>query len=135
MELDLKEIPELTVRLDQLIYQYGPDQFSKDNPHAFIYFITIENGSSQTVKLLGRKWVLEYEDGSTNVIEGEGIVGKTPTLGPGESFSYNSFHLSDQNALAKGSFFGLNENNQAIFTRIPPMNIHLPSDLSENEFL
>ena len=86
MGLKATEVPKLTVNLDQLIYKYSLDQFPADAPHAFVYFLTIENGSNSTIRLLGRKWILEYQDGSTRVIEGEGIVGKTPTLAPGESF-------------------------------------------------
>jgi ApaG protein len=128
METDLIEIPELRVHLDRLVYQYSPEDFSSDTPHAFIYFLTINNHSSRTITLFGRKWILEYADGSTRVIEGDGIVGKTPTLAPNESFSYNSFHLSGQSALALGSFFGIDENGHRVFTRIPPMDLHLPPD-------
>ncbi|MCZ6674917.1 MAG: ApaG domain [Verrucomicrobia bacterium] len=133
MGLKAREVPKLKVYLDQLIYQFAPEQFPGDSPHVFVYFLTIENGSSNTIQLLGRKWILEYQDGSTRVIEGDGIVGKTPTLAPGESFSYNSFHLSDQNALAMGSFFGVDENQRPVFTRIPAMDLHLPPDLPKEE--
>ena len=126
------ELPELRVHLDQLIYRYDPEQFSEDTPHAFVYFLTIENETPHTVHLLARKWILEYQDGTTRVIEGDGIVGKKPTLAPGEQFSYNSFHLSDQSALAMGSFFGRDENDRPIFTRTPPMDLHLPPDLPDD---
>jgi ApaG protein len=135
MGLDPEEVRGLQVHLDQLIYQYDPEQFSEDKPHVFIYFLTIENQSNHTIHLIGRKWILDYEDGSTQVIEGDGIVGKTPTLPPGESFSYNSFHLSDQSALAMGSFFGFDENDRRIVTRTPPMELHLPPDIPGNKFV
>lgn len=129
MSNDAIELPGLTVHLDQLIYQNDPEHFPEKTPHAFVYFLTIQNESTHTVHLFGRKWILEYHDGSTRVIEGDGIVGKKPSLPPGESFSYNSFHLSDQSALAMGSFFGRDENDRRIFTRIPPMDLHLPPDI------
>ena len=129
------EVPGLKVNLDQLVYQYDPEQFSEETPHGFVYFLTIHNGSNLKIQFQGRKWILDYEDGSTRVIEGDGIVGKTPTLAPGESFSYNSFHLSDQNALAMGSFFGVDENDRRVFTRTPPMDLHLPPDSKGNEIV
>lgn len=132
MDSTAAELPGLSVQLDQLIYRHDPDQFSGDTPHAFIYFLTIKNETNHTVHLFGRKWILEYSDGSTRVIEGDGIVGKKPTIGPGDHFSYNSFHLSDQSALAMGSFFGRDENDRPIFTRTPPMDLHLPPDLPDN---
>ena len=135
MAIQSVEVSGLKVTLDQLVYQYDPDQFSEETPHAFVYFLTIENGSSHTIQFLGRKWILDYEDGSTKVIEGDGIVGKTPTLAPGESFSYNSFHLSDQSALAMGSFFGIDENDRRVFTRTPPMDLHLPPEIPGKEIV
>lgn len=129
MSIEAIELPGLTVQLDQLIYKWAPEAFPEETPHAFVYFLTIRNESMHTVHLYGRKWILEYHDGSTRVIEGDGIVGKKPSLAPGEKFSYNSFHLSDQSALAMGSFFGRDENSRSIFTRTPPMDLHLPPDI------
>lgn len=126
---DAIELPGLKVHLDQLVYKHDPDRFSDETPHAFVYFLTIENDTDHTIQFLGRKWILEYNDGSTRVIEGDGIVGKRPVLEPGEIFSYNSFHLSGQSAIAMGSFFGLDEQEQRIVTRTPPMDLHLPSDI------
>lgn len=129
MALNAVELAGLKVHLDQLVYRHDPDQFSEATPHAFVYFLTIANETEHTIHLYGRKWILDYQDGSTRVIEGDGIVGEQPTLSPGESFSYNSFHLSDQSALAMGSFFGRDENNRCVFTRTPPMDLHLPPDI------
>lgn len=129
MSSEVIELPGLKVHLDQLVYRYDPDQFSEETPHVFVYFLTIENETEHTIHLYGRKWILEYQDGSTKVIEGDGIVGKKPTIVPGGHFSYNSFHLSDQSALAMGSFFGRDENDRRIFTRTPPMDLHLPPEI------
>ena len=135
MGLELVEEPGLQVRLDQLVYQFAPDEFSEETPHAFIYFLTIENRSPFTVQFFGRKWILDYEDGTTRVIEGDGIVGKNPTLKPGEHFSYNSFHLSNQSALAMGSFFGNDENDRSVYTRTPPMDLRIPKDAQQSDFV
>ncbi len=123
MEPNPKEILELTVKLDQLIYQYDPVRYSTKTPHAFIYYLTIENNSQTRVILTGRKWIVEYEDGETQVIEGDQIVGKSPTLYPGDSFSYNSFHLTDRDAMAFGSFHGIDEHGNKVFTRIPAFEL------------
>jgi len=79
-------IPGLTARLDKLVHHHGGVSLPEDKPHAFVYYITIRNGSDRTVTLLGRKWVIEYGDGSSQVIEGDKIVGETPRLAPGRSF-------------------------------------------------
>jgi len=41
--------------------------------------------------------------GEITAVEGDGVVGQTPTIPPGDSFSYNSFHLFDtRTAVRKG---------------------------------
>jgi len=78
--------------------------------HAFVYFITIRNGSERVITLLGRKWVIDHVDGTRLVVEGDKIVGETPRLAPGEQFSYNSYHVTGCDAGACGSFHGVRRN-------------------------
>ncbi len=120
------ELEGLEVNIDQVLYQYGKPGVPADTPHVFIYFLTIQNNSDQTVTLLGRKWVIENSDGTQLVIEGDKIVGETPTLLPGESFSYNSFHLADQNSRAFGSFHGVDGAKQKIHVQIPSFAMIIP---------
>jgi len=120
-------IPGLTAQLDKLIYHHGGICAPPDKRHAFIYYITIQNGSPHTITLLGRKWVLEYEDGRRAVIEGDRIVGETPRLVPGEAFSYNSYHLTNENAQVHGSFHGVDETGARIHVILPAFAMAIPS--------
>src|SRR5258708_34102827 len=113
------ELPGLRVELDKLVYRHGGEQLPADRPHAFIYFLTIRNDSDRTVTLLGRKWVIENADGTQLVVEGDKIVGETPTLLPGEQFSYNSYHVGAGNARAYATFHGLDDDGSRIYVRIP----------------
>ena len=97
-----QELPGLTARLDKLVHHHGGVSLPEDKPHAFVYYITIRNGSDRTVTLLGRKWVIEHGDGTRQVIEGDKIVGETPRLAPGEEFSYNSHHVTGCDARVLG---------------------------------
>jgi ApaG protein len=121
-----QEIPGLTAQLDKLSYHHGGVSLPADKPHAFVYYITISNGSERTVTLLGRKWVIEQEDGKRLVIEGDKIVGETPRLPPGESFSYNSYHVTGINARAWGSFHGMDEEGTRIHVLLAPFDIIVP---------
>ena len=85
----IAELTELKVTVDDVLYMPSLEAPS-DRPHPFVYFISIENLSDRVVTLKARKWVVEESDGDTIVVEGQGIVGKTPRLEPGNSFSYNS---------------------------------------------
>lgn len=118
------ELPGLTAHLDRLCYHYGV--FPPERPHAFVYFITLRNGSDRTVTLLGRKWVIRNEDGTHLVVEGDRIVGETPRLAPGEHFSYNSQHLTASNARVEGSFHGVDDAGQKIFVRLAPFDLVIP---------
>ncbi len=121
-------LPGLTARLDKLVYHHGGKSLPEDRPHAFVYFITIHNGSDRTVTLLGRKWVIQREDGTHEVLEGDRIVGETPRLPPGEHFSYNSYHVTAVNAQAKGCFHGIDESGARIHVSLPTFALVIPEN-------
>ncbi|MCY4031436.1 MAG: Co2+/Mg2+ efflux protein ApaG [Hyphomicrobiales bacterium] len=54
------------------------------------YHITIENQSSQRIRLRRRHWRIVDEHGHCRTVDGEGVVGECPTLDPGVRFSYSS---------------------------------------------
>jgi len=92
--------------VDQVVYM--PSLHSPpDKPHPFLYYITIYNESDKTIQVFGRKWIVTESDGETVVVEGSGVIGETPTLKPGESFSYNSYHVVARSAEAEGALYGL----------------------------
>ena len=60
------------------------------NQWVFDYTVTISNERTDTVQLVSRHWIIT--DGSNNVqeVRGLGVIGRQPTLAPGESFEYSS---------------------------------------------
>ena len=124
-------LPGLTACLDGLRYHHGGASLPPDTPHAFVYFITIRNGSDRTVTLLGRKWVVQHVDGRSLVVEGDRIVGETPRLAPGEAFSYNSFHVTGCDATAFGSFHGRDEAGNLVHVILPPFTLEIPRSPAE----
>lgn len=69
---------------------YAPQSDPKHNHYFFVYEITITNKSDYTVKLLKRHWDITDGFGDKREVDGDGVVGETPTVEPGDSFSYNS---------------------------------------------
>ena len=68
----------LRVTVDRVIY--NPDaRTPADRPHCFIYVITIHNGTEHAVTIKGRKWVVTNDSGEVTALEGDGVVGQTPT--------------------------------------------------------
>lgn len=57
----------------------------------FEYLVTITNEGAEPVTLRHRHWRIVDGDGEAREIDGEGVVGKQPTLAPGERFEYQSF--------------------------------------------
>ena len=57
---------------------------------AFGYKITIENQSKDSVQLTSRFWKIKDALNRTEIVEGEGVIGKKPVLKPGESHTYKS---------------------------------------------
>jgi len=60
------------------------------NEFFFTYHIQIENCSDQTVQLLSRRWLIKDSNGQNRMVEGEGVVGEQPILGPGQVYEYYS---------------------------------------------
>jgi ApaG protein len=56
----------------------------------WVYHIRIENGRDETIQLLTRHWRITDARGMINMVDGEGVVGETPILRPGESHDYVS---------------------------------------------
>lgn len=100
-----------------------------DQPHPFIYYITIRNLSGTTLTVKGRKWVVRAEDGTTNAMEGDGVVGCFPRLEPGEEFSYNSYHTTAGRAVAEGAYLAITEEGEAVLAKIPPFELNPPQDV------
>ena len=120
------ELPGLRVTVDEV--RHEPDaQTPPDKPHAFAYFISIHNDGDVTVTIRARKWVVTNARGELTVVEGDGVVGQTPRLGPGESFNYNSYHLLDTDwAVAEGGYFGVDEQGRRVAVRIPKFRMQVP---------
>lgn len=57
---------------------------------AYGYKITIENQSKDSVQLMQRHWNIKDSLNHTEIVDGEGVIGKKPVLKPGESHTYTS---------------------------------------------
>lgn len=76
------------------------------NEFLFTYRITIENNGSKTVQLLKRVWHVTNSLGSTQMIEGEGVIGKRPIIEPNNYHQYISgVHLKTEIGKMTGTYF------------------------------
>lgn len=71
---------------------YLPNEsFPAQQKFVHAYRITIDNLSGDTVQLLRRHWYILESNGIKREVEGEGVIGQQPVLGPGESHQYTSW--------------------------------------------
>ncbi len=67
------------------------DQSQPDERHyLWAYRVRIENHGTDTVRLLGRSWLITDATGHVEKVQGEGVVGEQPELSPDEAFEYTS---------------------------------------------
>ena len=57
----------------------------------FAYHVRITNEGARVIQLVSRRWVITDAGGNQEIVEGPGVVGEQPILGPGESHEYTSF--------------------------------------------
>ena len=71
--------------------QFLPDQSNPDeSEYVWAYRVQIENHGVTPVQLVSRTWRITDATGRVLVVQGEGVVGEQPVLGPGEAFEYTS---------------------------------------------
>src|SRR5262245_45242200 len=63
----------------------------RDSYYVFAYEVTIANEGTAPAQLLTRHWIITDGHGKVEEVVGDGVVGETPYLEPGESYTYTSF--------------------------------------------
>ena len=127
---DFEYIDGVRVVVDQVVYM--PSLHSPpDKPYPFLYYITIYNESDREIQIFGRKWIVTESDDQMVVVEGSGVIGETPTLNPGENFSYNSYHVVARSGEAEGALYGVSRNkfgeNRRFVVAIPEFKLQCPN--------
>lgn len=59
--------------------------------YVFAYFVRIENVGGQAAQLVSRRWLIHDSAGEDTEVQGEGVVGEQPSIGPGKVHEYQSF--------------------------------------------
>ncbi|MDB0026903.1 Co2+/Mg2+ efflux protein ApaG [Polaribacter sp.] len=75
--------------------------------YSFSYAITIENKSNETVQLTDRYWEIFDSLNQIEVVAGEGVVGQSPILKPGEKYTYSSGCFLTSNMGAMRGFYSM----------------------------
>src|SRR5262249_50824656 len=57
----------------------------------FAYHVRIENVAARSARLISRHWLIHDGIGEDIEVEGEGVVGEQPLIGPGKVHEYQSY--------------------------------------------
>lgn len=95
------------------------------------YTVDVENESERTWTIIRRHWEIVDAMGRLQEVDGEGVIGQTPTLGPGERFSYTSgAPLSAPSGMMRGTYDLVNDEGGELVARIPAFSLDSPYDTS-----
>ena len=93
----------------------------------FLYTVTISNEGTQPVQLLTRHWIITDGTGHVEEVRGPGVVGKQPTLQPGESFEYTSgCPLGTPFGVMEGTYQMTSESGERFNVKIAPFTLSEP---------
>jgi ApaG protein len=108
--------------------EYSADQSAPSkNQWFFLYTVTISNDSAETVQLLTRHWVITDGTGHIEEVRGPGVVGKQPTMKPGESFEYTSgCPLSTPFGVMEGTYQMVTQSGERFDAKIAPFTLSEP---------
>ena len=89
---------------------------------AFGYQVTIENQSKDSVQLTSRFWNIKDALKDTEIVQGEGVIGKKPILKPGETHTYSSGCLLSATFGSMSGYY-----NMTNFTTSKKIKVAIPS--------
>ncbi|MDP2258640.1 MAG: Co2+/Mg2+ efflux protein ApaG [Caulobacter sp.] len=94
------------------------------------YVVEIENHGTETVTLMSRHWIITDALNRVEEVQGPGVVGEQPVLGPREAFRYNSgCPLTTPSGSMRGTYQMVTAAGEAFDVEIPAFSLHLPGAL------
>jgi ApaG protein len=115
------------VRATYIADQSAPAQ----KRYVFAYNIRVSNVGSARVQLVSRHWIITDSGGQVEEVRGPGVVGKQPTLGPGEAFEYTSGCVLKTSAgEMRGTYQMVTDEGLPFDASIAPFRLGLPHTLN-----
>ncbi|GGG64764.1 Co2+/Mg2+ efflux protein ApaG [Epilithonimonas arachidiradicis] len=100
------------------------NSYPSENRFVFRYNIEIQNLGNQPVKLLTRKWMIYDLGFGFTEVEGAGVIGLTPILEAGDTFTYFSNVILKSGVGNMEGFYTFENSNKETFNvTIPKFNL------------
>lgn len=99
----------------------------EDGRFVWAYTIEIENRRTDSVQLMSRFWRITDENGSTQEVRGDGVIGQQPVIEPGASFRYTSAApLAAPSGIMMGAYSMQRTNGEAFDINVPLFALDSP---------
>jgi ApaG protein len=93
----------------------------------FAYHVVISNVGGEPAQLISREWIITDSDGNVERVEGAGVVGEQPLLGPGQVFEYTSFcPLRTSMGSMQGAYIMRPAGGESFRAEIAPFTLAVP---------
>ncbi len=140
--LSAEQMPDVVVSVHT---QYIEGQsIAAEKKYVFAYHVDIYNPSHHPVQLLTRHWLITDGDGQLQEVEGDGVVGETPVIAPGDSYQYSSGAVLSTQVGSMSGHYGMRlclesedatndeslEDNSVFNASIPVFTLAVPSALN-----
>ena len=112
--------------------RYLADQSSpRLGKFVFTYTISISNEGDRPAQLLSRHWIISDANGREEHVRGDGVVGKQPTIRPGETHEYSSFcPLPTPHGAMRGTFRMVRADGSEFDATVAAFTLALPNALN-----
>ena len=112
----------------RVVPDFSEDQSTPEESYYFwTYTIEIANQGLETVQLKSRIWKITDAKGRTEEVRGPGVVGQTPVIPPGQSFTYTSgCPLPTPSGIMVGSYQMTGETGELFDIAIPAFSLDSP---------
>jgi ApaG protein len=101
----------------------------EEDQYVFAYFVRIENVGPLPVQLRTRRWHIHDSVGEVTEVEGEGVVGEQPLIGPGRVHEYQSFAvLKSPSGWMEGEYDFERPDGSTFAARIPRFDLVMAGD-------
>ena len=108
--------------------RFIPEQSSEgERRYVFAYTITIQNLGTAAAQLISRHWIITDADNKVQEVRGLGVVGKQPTLQPGDRFEYTSAaQITTPVGTMRGSYSMVASDGTTFDATIPQFTLAAP---------
>ena len=103
----------------------------QEGQYCYVYHVTIQNKGKIPVTLMNRYWHITDGLGRVQEVRGEGVIGKRPTLLPGDTHEYSSFcPLETQFGVMKGHYEMVTDEGDTVIVEVAPFRLSVPHALN-----